>query len=68
MMKSEIALDWGLTQLGEKGDKWTSSFLSYRGPLTKLRASFFFFVGGVGVYRRAKRPVITINSNQIFLF
>ena len=26
MMKSEIALDWGLTQLGEKGDKWTSSF------------------------------------------
>ena len=39
MMKSEIALDWGLTQLGEKGDKWTSDHLQ--------SCVLFFFFGGV---------------------
>lgn len=48
-MKSEISLDQGLTQPGEKNDKWTISFLSYRELLTKLWA--FFLVGGGGLQK-----------------
>lgn len=56
--------EWNCSRLRfnpARGKRWQMDFR----PLTKLRA-FFFFWGGV--YRRAKRPVITINSNQIFLF